>query len=126
MASMTDYLEDALANHVFRNTAFTSPTDVYVALFTDETSDAGGGTEVSGGSYARQAISFAAPSAGQIVTDADITFTDMPAGTIISVAVFDAVSGGNMLAHGPLATSKVVNTGDNLTFSAGDLTFTFS
>lgn len=126
MASMTDYLEDALANHVFRNTAFTSPTTVYLALYTDETTDAGGGTEVSGGSYARQTVSFGAPSAGQIVTDADITFADMPAATVISVAILDAASGGNMLAHGPLATSKTVNAGDNLTLSAGDLTFTFS
>jgi hypothetical protein len=62
--SFSDYLEDAVLDHVFRNTALTSPTTVYVALYTATPSDAGGGTEVSGGSYARTAGTFGAASGG--------------------------------------------------------------
>lgn len=65
MSDASNYLEDAIIDHVFRNTALTSPTTVYVALFTAVSdAEAGTGTEVSGGAYARQAVTFAAPSNG--------------------------------------------------------------
>lgn len=62
MASMTDYLESKLLDHVVRNVVYTPPTSVYVALFTTPTTDAGGGTEVVGGAYARQFVTFSAAS----------------------------------------------------------------
>ena len=55
MSAATDFLEDKILNHVFRNVAYTAPATVYVGLFTTATTDAGGGTEVTGGGYARQA-----------------------------------------------------------------------
>ena len=56
MAEFTDFLENKIIDHMLRNQAYTPPTTVYVALFTTATTDAGGGTEVSGGAYARQAV----------------------------------------------------------------------
>jgi hypothetical protein len=76
MAEMSNYLENALINATLRNTSYTPPTTVYVALFTSDPTDAGSGTEVStaGTSYARQSATFGAPSNGASVTTADITF----------------------------------------------------
>lgn len=122
--NLTNYLEDALLNHVFRNTTLTSPTTVYLALFTAAPGEAGGGTEVTGGSYARVAITFGAPSSNQIANSSAVNFATATAnwGTITDCAIMDASSGGNMLAFGPLAASKVVNTGDTISFAIGALT----
>jgi hypothetical protein len=129
MSALSDYLENALINHIFRNTDFTRPANIYVALFTAAPSDSGGGTEVSGGSYARQAVvtgassGWAAASGGATENSATITFPTATAswGTITHVALFDASSGGNMLFHGALAVSKAIGSGDIFRINAGDL-----
>lgn len=125
---MTDHLEDKLRDHVLRNVAYTSPATVYLALFTTATTDAGGGTEVVGGSYARQAVAFTAGAAGSGAADntAAETFVNMPAATVTHAALFDAVSGGNMLLHAALTTPKTVAAGDTLTFAAGDIDAVFA
>lgn len=124
MADLSNYLENALINHVLRNTALTSPTTVYVALYTADPGDADAGTEVSGGSYARQSVSFGAPADGVASNDADVTFPEATAnwGTITHVGIRDALTGGNLLFHGALAADKTVNTGDQFIFPTGDLT----
>lgn len=121
MSAATDYLESALLNHVLRNTAYTSPTTVYLALFTTATSDAAPGTEVTGGSYARQAVAFNAPSGGAVVNTAVETFTNMPACTVTHWGIFDAVSAGNMLFHGALSASKTYLAGEDATVAIGAL-----
>lgn len=121
----TDYLEDALLNHVLRNTAYTSPTTIYVGLFTTMPSDDGtGGVEVSGGSYARQSVTFSAPSGGQVANSALVSFPTATAswGTILGMGLFDAPSGGNLLYYGTLTASKSVGTGDTLSFASSALT----
>jgi len=128
MAAMSDDLETKLLNATLRNTSYTSPATVYAALFTDATDDAGGGTEVATGSYARQALTFAAPSGGASTTSGDTTFPTATGdwGTITHAAIYDAVSSGNSMYHGALTASKVVNTGDIFKFLAGDLTVTLA
>jgi len=123
MAEFSDYLENKIIDHMLRNQAYTPPATVYLALFTTATSDAGGGTEVSGGAYARQAVSLSAASGGASENSADITFPTATAdwGTVTHVALMDALSGGNMLMHTPLDASKTVNNGDTFKISAGDL-----
>lgn len=120
---MTNYLRHALLNHTYRNTPYTSPTNVYVALFTSAPSVAGGGTEVSGGSYARQAPGFGAPASGQIANGGLISFPQATAdwGTITHVAIFDALSGGNMLQFAELPESKVIDNGDTLRIPIANL-----
>jgi len=127
MSSFTDYLEDAVLDHVFRNTALTSPTDVYLALFTVAPDDTGGGTEVSGGGYARQAITFGAASGGSMDNSAAVSFTASGAnfGSVVAVGIFDASTGGNMLAWDTI-TSATVNDGDSIEFGAGNITLTLS
>lgn len=127
MSAMSDYLENAIGNAVLRNIAFTSPATVYVALFTAAPADAGGGTEVSGGGYARQAVTFGAPSNGVFTNSADVVFPTATAnwGTIVAFALFDAPTAGNMLIYGNLSASKTVNSGDQFRFPAGQLSITF-
>ena len=124
MAAMSDFLENELLDHVLRNSAYTSPTTVYVALFTTATDDAAGGTEVTGGSYARVSIAFDPPSAGSVSNTATVTFPTATAswGTVVNVAIYDALTVGNRLYHGALTTSKTVDNGDVFTFPAGNFT----
>ncbi len=128
MSAMSNYLENALVNATLRNTAYTSPTTVYVGLFTTDPTDAGSGTEVSGGSYVRQSATFAAPSNGASSTSADVTFPQATAnwGTVTHFGVFDASSAGNLLYHGALTTSKTIETGDVFKISSGNLTVTLA
>lgn len=124
MAEFTNYLEAKLLDHVLTNTSFSSPTTVYAGLFTVAPDDSGGGTEVSGGSYARQAMSFSAASGGATTTDADINFPQATAdwGTVVAVGIHDAVTSGNLLMYTDLTTSKAIATGDILKISSGSLT----
>lgn len=123
MAELSNYLENALINAILRNTAYSSPTTVYAALYTSDPTDADSGTEVTGGSYARQSVAFDAPSDGATDNTSDITFPTATAGwgTVTHVGIRDAVSGGNLLFHSPLTDSRVVNNGDTFKFNAGDL-----
>lgn len=108
--SLSDYLENKLLDHCFRNTAFTSPTTVYAALFTTIPTDAGPGTEVSGGSYARIAITNAAAASGAISNSTAVTFPAATGswGSIVAFAIFDALTVGNMLAWGELLGARKV------------------
>jgi hypothetical protein len=74
MAEMSNYLENALINATLRNTSYTSPATVYVGLYTTDPTDADTGTEVSGGSYARTAVTFGAPSNGVTLNSAAVEF----------------------------------------------------
>lgn len=126
MAAMSDYLEDALVNATLRNTTFTSPANVYVGLFTTDPTDDGSGTEVSGGSYAREIGTFGAPSNGSTSNDADIQFNQATDnwGTITHFGIFDALTSGNLLYHGILTSSKTIETGDVFKFATGSLVVT--
>jgi hypothetical protein len=128
MAALSNYLENALINATLRNTAYTSPTTVYVALFLTDPTDAGSGTEVSGTPYVRKSMAFNAPSNGASVNSAAVEFDQATAnwGTIPFFALFDASTGGNMLYHGALTTSKTIETGDVFKFAAGSVTVTLA
>ena len=123
MAAISDYLENALINEVLRNVGYTPSATVYLALFTTATTDAGGGTEVTGGSgpYARQAITFSAASGGATSNSGAVSFAGMPAATVTHAAIMDASTAGNMLFHGALSAPKIVGAGDTLTFAIGDI-----
>lgn len=128
MSSFTDYLEAAILNHVFRNVALTSPATIRVALFTVAPTEAGGGTEVTGAGYARQPITFGAPSGGQIANTGAVTFTASGGsfGTIAGAAIFDAASGGNMLAYRAVSTSGPINDGDSVNIAVGQFTISLN
>lgn len=126
MAAMSNYLENALINATLRNTSYTSPSTIYVALFTSDPTDAGTGTEVSGGSYARKAMTFGAPSNGVSTNSAAVEFDQATAdwGTITHFGLYDASSSGNLLYHGQLTASKVIENGDVFKFATSSLSVT--
>jgi hypothetical protein len=142
MSQASDYLENQIIDHLFRGATFAKPANLYFALFTSAPSDTGGGTEVTGGSYARVAItpsntnfnatqggtSGASSGTGGNTTNAvAITFPAPTAnwGTVVAYGIFDATSGGNLLIWGNLNTSKTINNGDAApSFTAGNLSIT--
>jgi hypothetical protein len=126
MAEFSNYLENKILDHVLKNVSYTSPTTVYVGLFTTDPTDAGTGTEVSGGSYARQVLSVTTASGGIVTSSGDVTFPQATAtwGTISHIGILDALTSGNLLMHTALTTSKVIETGDILKVSSGNLTVT--
>jgi len=128
MAEISNYLENALINGTLRATTFTAPTTIYVALFTSDPTDAGSGTEVSGGSYARKSITFAEPSGGVTQSNADVTFDTCTStwGTITHIGLFDALTSGNLLYHTALDVSKLIETNDVFKINSGGLTVTLS
>ena len=128
MAEFSNYLENALVNAVLRNTAYTSPTTVYVSLYTSDPTDADSGTEVSGGSYARTAVTFGAPSNGVTTNSADVTFPTATAswGTVTHIGIHDASTAGNLLFHTPLDTSKTIDSGDIFKITTGNLSVTLA
>jgi hypothetical protein len=126
--SKSDYAEDKVNELLVGKTAFATPT-AYVALYTAAPSDSGGGTEVTGGSYARKSTAgadWAASSGGSIQNANAITFATATAswGTVTHFGVFDALSGGNLLLWAPLTTSKTIGSGDTASFAAGALVHT--
>ncbi len=128
MAEMSNYLENALINATLRNTSYTSPATVYVALFTTDPTDAGTGTEVSGGSYARVSVSFDAPSNGVTTNSGAVTFPTATGswGTITHIGLMDALTTGNLLYHTALDASKAVASGDIFTIGTGNLSVTLA
>ena len=130
MSALSDYLEAALLNWVRGVAMPSAPATTYLALYTSATTDAGGGAEVSGGAYARFAIAASGWSApaddaeGKVISNvAELAFAVASSswGTVTHAALQDASSGGNRLFHGPLAAQKVVDSGDQIKFGAGEL-----
>jgi hypothetical protein len=117
------YLSDAIINAALRNTPFTLPTTVYVAVFTVAPGVGGGGTEVGIGGYARQTATFSAPSSGVSSNTTDVLFpvATLNWGTIVAFALFDASSGGNMLYFGNLSSPRSVLANDQVRFPTGQL-----
>ena len=125
MAGFSDYLENKLLAHSFSNTAYTSPSSVYLGLFTTAPTDAGGGTELSGSGYTRKVASFT--TTGAAATNASaVEFPTATGnwGTIVAVGIFDAASSGNFLGWSNLISSRTIETGDVFRFPAGDVDIT--
>ena len=129
MGSFADYAENKILDHIVGKTSYTKPT-AYVALSTADPLDDGSGiAEPSGNNYARAATSgsdWNAASGGAIDNVVAIAFNEATGswGTITHFALFDASSGGNMLAHGSLSASQAITSAQVLKFSAGDLDIT--
>ena len=128
MAEMSNYLENALVNATLRNTSYTSPATVYVALYTTDPTDADTGTEVSGNGYARQSVAFSAPSNGATSNSSAVEFPQATGswGTVAYIGLRDASSSGNLLYHTALDASKTIATGDVFRIAAGSLSVTLT
>ena len=128
MSAMSNYLETKVLDYVLRNTADWAPAAIYLALHTADPAEDASGAEVSGGSYARQAITFNAAhaTAGTIDNSSAEEFTTMPAVTVSHIGVWDAASSGNLLFYGAVTASKAVGAGDTISLAAGALVITLA
>jgi hypothetical protein len=145
MAALSNYLQNKLIDFLLRAQAFIPPATTYVGLFTVAEGAAGGGTEVSGGAYARVAVTSglaawagtqgagtttaSSGTTGQTSNNNALTFPAPTAnwGAIVGIGIFDASTAGNLLIYAPLTTSKTVNNGDAApSFAASALTFTLT
>tara|TARA_R110000803_G_scaffold209872_2_gene280270 strand:+ start:278 stop:670 length:393 start_codon:yes stop_codon:yes gene_type:complete len=130
MAALSDYSEKLLLDWAMTTGSATRPTAWYVALYTVAPSDSGGGTEVSGSGYARQAVTFgaAATPGGTTSNTGAVSYTASGGafGTVVAIGIFDAVSSGNLLWHGTMTASKTVDDGDTLEFSIGNIDLTLA
>lgn len=132
MSSFTDHTESLVLTWLLTNGAATRPTAWYVGLFTAAPSDTGGGTEVSGSGYARVATGTITISGASPTTATNAAAIEFAAasggnwGAIGWAAIFDASTGGNMIAWAALSTARTINDGDVLRIPAGDLDVTLT
>ncbi len=133
MAALSNYTENALVEWLGGNAFPSAPANLYLSLHTDATTDAGGGTEVSGNNYSRTTIAasvWSAAAGGTGATSNESAVTTAVAtgswGTITHIALWDASSAGNMIVHGALASSVTIGNGDSMQFSIGALVITFA
>lgn len=144
--NMSNYLADKLLNQVFRNTAYTRPAKIYLALYTSNPTAADTGQEVSGGGYARQEVTFGAPTTenhsiyhpttGQQVTvpkrtiknSADLILPTATAdwGQVTHVGIRDAETGGNLLYFGTLETPRNILVNDIFKMLTGQVVLTLA
>ena len=125
--SFTDTFETRVLTWVFTASSATRPTAWFVALYTAAPNDTGGGTEVSGGGYVRKAATFTV-SGDTASNSGAIEYPTATGnyGTVSHVGIFDASSGGNLIAYAALSVAKTISTGDVLRIPAGDLDVTLS
>jgi hypothetical protein len=135
MSALSDYAEKKMADHLFGAVTFTPPATLYFALYTATPSDAGGGTQVSGTGYARVAVTNNATNfpgchatTGVTLNGTAVTFPTAGGswGTVTHWGIFDAESGGNLLAWGALTTPRAIVTGDTPRFNVGAFSITFA
>lgn len=152
MAAMTDFLENKIIDWLMRAQAIgitgatagagSGPATLYVALYTATPTDSTAGTEVTGGSYARVAVTSAlanwagTQSAGSTTASTGtggttsnngaVTFPapTAPWGNVTGFGILDSLTAGNLLIYAALTTPKTINSGDAApSFAAGSLTF---
>lgn len=144
MSAMSDFLENKIIDQLFRGQTAPTTSTLHVALLTAAPSDSGGGTEVSGGAYARVAVTSSltnwagtqstgsttasSGTGGQTSNNVAITFPTPTAtwGTVTHFGIYDDATSGNLLFHGSLTIAKTINEADTVTFPAGSLSVTFA
>ena len=121
--SLTNYGEDEMLN------AFTGTGTFYLALFTADPGETGDTTnEVSGGDYARQAVTWDTPDSGSVVNAAAVEFpvATNSWGTVSHWALMDASTGGNAWWYGSITTPKAITAGDIYRVPVGSLTLSIN
>lgn len=139
--ALTDYAENKLIDATLRGQAIGTPATWYVALYTTCPTDSTAGTEVTGGSYARVAVTAgltqwagtqsagsttaSSGTGGTTSNNAAINFPTPSAGwgTVVCWGLADASSGGNLWIYSSLTVSKTINSGDTVSFGIGAATF---
>ena len=123
--SFSNHAENLVLDWLLTNGTATRPTAWYVGLFTSDPTDADTGTEVSGGSYARTAVTFSVTgNAATNTSGVEFPAATASWGTVSHIAIYDASTSGNMLFHTALDIAKAITDGDVFRIPTGDLDFT--
>jgi hypothetical protein len=133
-STWSNYIQAKVLALLFGDTSYSIPGTYYAALLTAAPTNAGGGTEVSGGSYARVAITnnttnFPAPTGTSPTTSSNGTVITFPTatadwGTCVAMGLYDAATSGNLIVWASLTESKPVDNGDTASWAASALTIT--
>lgn len=117
------YLRSAIVKHILGLASFTMPTGKYLALTTTAPTATVAGTEVAGGSYARQNLAsvLTTESGGVVSSSGAVTFASMPATTVVGWEIRDAAAAGNVLYYGTFDLPITLTAGQSLPISTGDL-----
>jgi len=127
--SLSNAIETHTLKYLLTTDSVTRPTTWHVALCTTDPDDSTLGTEVTGGSYARQSAAFTV-TGNSATNSSDIEFPEATAnysGTVVAVMIMPAATGGtasNMIVHAQLTIDKAISTGDIFRIPAGDLEIT--
>jgi|SRR5690606_2792977 len=126
MGALTNVAENRFLDHVCLVSTWTPTAPLKVALYRVAPTEAGGGTEVSGGSYARTNVTFSAASNGSITNSNDVVFPVATAswGTVVAIAIFDSAATPTMIWYGTTSTGKTVESGDEYRLPAGSIVLT--
>src|SRR6056297_2217560 len=125
MAALSNTYETSVLTWLLTGDAVTRPSSFYIGLFTTDPTDADSGTEVSGGAYVRQPASFTVSGdAATTTAAAEWPVATADWGTITHVAVYDAATGGSIIAHAALTEAKPINTDDVFRVPTGGLDIT--
>ena len=128
IANASNFLEHQTLNHFFRGQNAPTVSTPFLALYISDPTEADIGTEIAGGGYVRQPISFTEPEQingrGQIENDKLIEFPTATSnwGTVSHWGIRDAETGGNLLTYAPVPTPKLIESGDEAKFNAGAIT----
>jgi hypothetical protein len=123
--SLTNTFETTVLTWLLTASSATRPTSWYIGLFTAAPTDSGGGTEVSGTAYVRKAVTFTVT--GDTASNSGAVEWPVAGGswgTITDLAIFDAVTSGNMIGYATLTNAKTIATGDVFRIPVGDLDVT--
>jgi hypothetical protein len=135
MSAASDFLENALLNHTLGGAVYNQPANLYIGLFLNVSTNAAANLEagiltdeVSGGSYTREIMTFAAASGGAASNNATVTFPTATAtwGNITHVAIMDTAVAGNVLFYGAVTVAKEILNGDTFQSSTGNLTISLA
>lgn len=124
--NLPNTIENQLLDALVGTSAYTVTTPIKLALMTANGNDSTPGTEVTGGSYARQTIAFDAASSGSISNNAAINFTGMPSCTVVGIEIYDNAGTPKRLAYGPLTNSRTVTSGDTVQFAISAVSLSLS
>lgn len=135
MSAFSDYLEQQLVNATLRGGSYAGGL-VYIALFTDNPTDADVGNELADSAYIRQVAGepassgFNAPNAtgGNTSNAMVITFPAIADSQVVVShwGIYDAQTEGNLLYHAPLTNQKTLDISDVLSFPVGSLNVTLA
>jgi hypothetical protein len=123
MAAISTYLANKLLDATLKNTSYSSPAKVYLALYTSNPGADNSGSEVSGSNYSRTEIAFGSASNGATTNSAN-TVTAIASGSwgaVTHFGIFDAATSGNLLFFGALTTSRTIGSGGAGYVALGEL-----